>query len=227
MIGFEIVPLGFRMLILAYCIGSLPTALLVSRAVAGVDIREIGDGNMGARNVARSLGWGPGIFVGTVDFSKGAIAVLIARYYDLGPVWQLTAGLSAVIGHDFPIWVGFRGGQGMAAILGALFVLLPRQTVWGLTIFASSYLITRNFDLSAAFGLGLIAFLAWSARQPPILLAYVVLLFVSIPAKKILDWPRRRRLQREPMAHLNNTTLEEGAAWSDEARAADEGAKGI
>jgi glycerol-3-phosphate acyltransferase PlsY len=227
MIGLDFIPLSVRILILAYMLGSLPTALLVSRAVAGVDIREIGDGNMGARNVTRSLGWGPGIFVGTVDFSKGAIAVLIARNYDLNPAWQLASGVLAVVGHDFPIWVGFRGGQGMAAILGALFVLLPRQTVWGLASFASVYLVSRNFDLSAGVGLGLIAVLAWSAHQPPILLAYAVLLFLSIPAKKILDWPRRRRLLVRQRGRLNAVAREEREGWTDEARAADEGTKGI
>ena len=184
-------------LLSAYFLGSIPTALIVSRVIAHADIRELGDGNMGARNVTHTLGWKAGIFVGVVDFSKGAIAVLLARYFDLSLAWQLAAGISAVIGHDFPIWAGFRGGQGMAAILGTLFVLMPTETLWGLIGFGTAYLLTRNFDLSAATGLGLLAFLAYLFDQPQVFLGYAVILFLSIPAKKSLDWPRRMQLKRK------------------------------
>lgn len=197
MAGIPDLTTGLFVVLLCYLLGSLPTALLVSRAVAGVDIREIGDGNMGARNVTRTLGWGPGAFVATVDFSKGAAAVLIARYLTLSPTWQLAAGISAVIGHDFPIWVGFRGGQGMASTLGSLFVLLPQETAWGLIAFGSTYLLTHSFDLSAGVGLGLLAALVWYFNEPRVLLIYAVGLFISIPIKKIIDWPRRRRLLRK------------------------------
>jgi acyl phosphate:glycerol-3-phosphate acyltransferase len=227
--SIQLFPTSFSVLLIAYLLGSLPTALLVSRAVAGVDIREIGDGNMGARNVTHTLGWGPGVFVATVDFCKGSVAVLIARYYDLDPFWQLAAGTSAVLGHDFPLWVGFRGGQGMAAILGALFVLLPLQTGWGLIAFSSAYLLTRNFDLSAAFGLGSLAILVWNDRQPPVLQAYTILLFLSIPAKKVLDWPRRRRLKLARAAHpiTGGPEFMKVPEWDDEKPVANEGSNSI
>jgi len=189
-------------MLISYLLGSFPTAILVSRVVAGVDIREIGDGNMGARNVTRTLGWGPGIFVAFIDFSKGGISILLAQALDLNLGWQLLSGFCAVLGHDFPIWARFRGGQGMAAILGMLFFLLPVQTCWGLTIFFLAYLLTRNFDLSAAFGLGLLAFLVWYLSSQVLLLYFAVVLFLSIPLKKILDWPRRRRIKQIAQEHL-------------------------
>jgi glycerol-3-phosphate acyltransferase PlsY len=191
-------------LLSAYFLGSLPTALIVSRVIAHADIRDLGDGNMGARNVTHTLGWKAGVFVGVVDFSKGAIAVLLARYFGLSLAWQLAAGISAVIGHDFPIWAGFRGGQGMAAILGTLFVLMPTETFWGLIGFGTAYLLTRNFDLSAATGLGLLAFLAYLFDQPQVFLGYAVVLFLSIPAKKALDWPRRIQLGRKSIAEARS-----------------------
>jgi len=181
-------------LLMSYLIGSIPTALIVSRVLAGVDIRQIGDGNMGARNVTRSLGWGPGIVVAAFDFSKGGLAVLTARQVGYSLNWQLACGVSAVLGHDFPIFAGFRGGQGMATTLGTLFVFMPYQTFLGLITFAAAYYLWRSFDFSAATGLGLLAVFAWISKQPAILVAYTVILFISIPAKKILDWPRRRRL---------------------------------
>ena len=196
----EVLSKPLFLLLIAYFLGSLPTALLVSRLVAHADIREMGDGNMGARNVARTLGLGAGILVATVDFSKGALAVLLARSFDLTPAWQLAAGVCAVIGHDFPIWAGFRGGQGMAAILGSLFVLMPLETIWGLIAFGSVYLLTRNFDLSAGMGLGLLASLSYIFKQPEVLLGYAIILFLSIPAKKAIDWPRRLRLQKQALA---------------------------
>jgi glycerol-3-phosphate acyltransferase PlsY len=182
-------------LLISYLIGSLPTAIIVSRAVAGVDIREIGDGNMGARNVTRTLGWGPGIFVAVVDFGKGGLSVLLARQVGCSLNWQIAAGVSAVLGHDFPIYARFRGGQGMASILGTLVVFMPIQTFFGLILFGVAYRLWRSFDLSAALGLGLLAAFAWYTRQPTILIVYTVSLFLSIPAKKALDWPRRRRLR--------------------------------
>ena len=181
-------------LVMSYLIGSIPTALVVSRIVSGVDIREIGDGNMGARNVTHTLGWGPGIVVAVFDFSKGSLAVLMARQLGCPLNWQLASGVSAVLGHDFPIYVHFRGGQGMASTLGTLMVFMPYQTLLGLVMFAAAYYLWRNFDLSAATGLGLLAVFAWVSDQPYILIAYTIALFLSIPGKKIFDWPRRRRL---------------------------------
>src|SRR3972149_7949371 len=157
----EVLSNPLLILLSAYFLGSLPTALLVSRLFAHADIRELGDGNMGARNVTRTLGLGAGILVATVDFCKGALAVLLARSFDLSLAWQLTAGVSAVIGHDFPIWAGFRGGQGMATSLGVLAILLPVSTLVGLLAFGSLYLVTRGFDVSAAIGLGLIVLTSW------------------------------------------------------------------
>jgi len=190
-------------LVAAYLLGSLPTALIVSRAVAGVDIREIGDGNMGARNVTRTLGWGPGIVVASADFSKGALAVTLAQATRMPVEWQLAAGLCAVLGHDFPIFAGFRGGQGMAAILGMLFIFMPVETAYGLAGFGTAYIVTRNFDLSAGIGLGLLAYLGWYFDEEKALVGYAVILFLSIPAKKALDWPRRIRLKRKALDEAN------------------------
>jgi len=83
----------------------------------------------------------------------------------------------------------------MASILGTLAVFLPLQTLFGLITFAAAYYFLHNFDLSAAIGLGLLALLTWRSEEPDLLLWYTIVLFLSIPAKKALDWPRRRRLR--------------------------------
>jgi glycerol-3-phosphate acyltransferase PlsY len=97
----------------AYALGSIPTAVLAGQR-AGIDIRDVGDGNMGARNVARSLGARPAIIVALVDVFKGAVAVLIARALGVSEDWVHVAAWAAVLGHDFPVFAGFQGGQGLA-----------------------------------------------------------------------------------------------------------------
>jgi glycerol-3-phosphate acyltransferase PlsY len=191
---------GLFCLVVAYVLGSLPTAVLVSRYVAGRDIREMGDGNMGARNVTHTLGYKAGALVAAADFSKGAISVFLAQSLAPSAAWQLGAGVSAVIGHDFPLFAGFRGGQGMATSLGVLVVLMPVQTLFGLMAFGGAYLITRHFDGSAGIGLGLIASLAFVAGLPVAWVAYAAVLFVSIGLKKWLDLPRRAALARAEQA---------------------------
>jgi glycerol-3-phosphate acyltransferase PlsY len=175
----------------SYLLGSFPSAVLVSRALAGVDIRTLGDGNMGARNTTRSIGWRLGIMVAILDFGKGAIGVALARNLGLSLNGQLLSGVAVVLGHDFPIWAHFRGGQGMAASLGVLMVLMPDSTIWGLTVFGASFLLLRNFDISAALGLGITVALALLQGQPAQSVACAALLFVSIGVKKWLDLPRR------------------------------------
>jgi glycerol-3-phosphate acyltransferase PlsY len=180
----------------AYLFGSVPTALILSHLMGRGDIRLLGDGNMGARNATHVLGWGAGAVVAGVDFSKGALAVAAARQVDAMPWLPLAAGFAAVLGHDFPIWVGFRGGQGMATSLGGLSLLTPESTFWGLAAFTAAYLVTRLFDLSAGIGLGLLILLAWRAGEPMASVVYAGSLFVLIAIKKRLDLPRRRALMQ-------------------------------
>jgi glycerol-3-phosphate acyltransferase PlsY len=178
-------------LVLAYVLGSIPSALIVSRLAAGVDIRQLGDGNMGARNVKRTLGWKPGIAVALADVGKGVLPVLLAQTLDLSLGWRIATAFCAVLGHDFPIFAGFRGGQGLATTLGGLLVLAPTQTLIGLTVYGLLYLVTRHSDLSASIGIGLLVFLMWRMGQPALLVLSTVVLILTVPAKMLLDRPRR------------------------------------
>jgi len=177
--------------LVGYLLGSLPTALLVSRKLAGKDIRELGDGNMGARNTTHVLGWKAGILVAAVDFSKGAIIILLSRKLDLPIFWQLLAGVFSVLGHDYPVFAQFKGGQGMATSLGTMSVLFTEETLIGLLLFGLLYLITRHFDLSAGVGLGSLVFCLWKFRQPLTFIVYSIVLFLTIPIKKYWDFKHR------------------------------------
>lgn len=171
----------------SYLMGSFPTALVVSRRIRNVDIRELGDGNMGARNTFRQLGLVPGIIVALGDGLKGMMAVLFAQRLGLSPSWQCFAGAAAILGHDFPVLAGFRGGQGLATTVGSMMVLFPEQSAPGMVLYGLLYLVTRNSDIAAGTGCALIAWLLWRSDQPALFLVYAVTSLVFIPVKKALD----------------------------------------
>jgi glycerol-3-phosphate acyltransferase PlsY len=119
-------------LVVSYLLGSIPTSILVSRLISGVDIREHGSGNAGATNVYRVLGIGPALLVGVVDIGKGVVAALVVGRLQIGapaPVsgvlLQLLAGGTAVIGHVWTVFAGFKGGKGVATAVGALAGVIP------------------------------------------------------------------------------------------------------
>ncbi len=179
----------------AYLLGSIPSAVVVARRAGSVDIREVGDGNMGARNVARTIGAGPAVIVAVCDFLKGAAAVLLARTLGLSQGWVLAAAWAAVLGHDFPLFAHFRGGQGLATTFGTLLVLMPLEILVALGLFGSLYLLTHNSDLGASVGLACGLYLAYRARRSPALLFYMVASLLSVPAKQLLDRHRRIAIQ--------------------------------
>jgi glycerol-3-phosphate acyltransferase PlsY len=180
-------------LVFAYLLGSMPTALLVSKRFKGVDIRSVGDGNMGARNTYHSIGPRFGLMVAVIDFFKGALPVLLAYLLGLELGWQFLAGALAILGHDFPLFAGFRGGQGTASTLGTMAVLFPLPTLAGLVFYGGLYLITKSSNLSCAIGGAVIASIL-AVSQQWLLLVYAVAVFVFIPVKLFLDSPRRRAI---------------------------------
>jgi len=184
---------GLKVLVLlaAYVLGSIPSALILSRLVADVDIRELGDANMGARNVSRTLGWKPGVAVALVDVSKGGLAVLLAQACGLDLGWRIGAGYCVVLGHDFSLFAGLRGGQGLATTAGVLLALVPEEALVGLVVYGLFFLVTRHSDLSAGVGTGLAVFLMWRWGEPLVLLISMVALILTVPAKMLLDRPRR------------------------------------
>ncbi len=170
----------------AYLLGSIPSAYIAGRVFARVDIRRIGDGNVGARNTFRSIGRLPGTIVGLADIGKGALAVLMAR--DLGQTETvvLLAGMFVVLGHDLPIFLGLRGGQGMAAIVGVVGTLFPALTGVAVILMLVTLLLTRNWDLSCAIGcIGLLVLLL--SGETALRLAYVLLLEATIGLSKLLQ----------------------------------------
>lgn len=145
MIEFAAVVIG------SYLIGSIPFALLLGR-LRGVDVRRIGSGNVGATNVLRAAGAGAGIAVLVCDVLKGVAAVFIARYTIGTPAGEMAAGIAAVVGHDWSVFIKFRGGKGVATAAGALFVMVPIGGAVGLGVFALVAALSRYASLGSLVG---------------------------------------------------------------------------
>jgi glycerol-3-phosphate acyltransferase PlsY len=112
--------------LVAYMLGSLPFGLWLAKLFGGTDIREQGSGNIGASNVTRVVGPLPGILTLILDATKGAFAVWLAgRFMQRSDIWMMAAGLCALMGHCFPIWLKFKGGKGVATALGVFLVICP------------------------------------------------------------------------------------------------------
>jgi acyl phosphate:glycerol-3-phosphate acyltransferase len=143
------------LLVVAYLIGSVPTAVWVSKWIYGIDIREHGSGNAGATNAFRILGTKAGSGVMTVDMLKGFLAVQLALFSSLTlrsePFvnLQIFLGLAAVVGHIFPIWSDFRGGKGIATLFGMILAIQPIVAVSLVVVFMFMLLVTRYVSLSS------------------------------------------------------------------------------
>jgi glycerol-3-phosphate acyltransferase PlsY len=183
--------------LLAYLLGSFPTALVYSRAAHRVDVRSLGDGNMGARNTRHQFGFSAGMLVALVDILKGALAVLMVRGVGLPLGWQAAGAAAVILGHDFPIFARFRGGQGFAATTGVFLAFFPYYTLLGFAVYCTLYLLLHNSDIAAGVGMGLVVLLVWLKQAPLWLLAFMVLALLFIPFKQWLDRPRRVRLGAE------------------------------
>jgi glycerol-3-phosphate acyltransferase PlsY len=180
-----------------YLLGSIPSAYLVTRAITGKDIRRLGDGNMGAKNTAETVGLAAGLLVAVVDVGKGALAVALATWLSAPEHVVLLAGAVAVLGHDFPLFLGFRGGQGMAALLGVFALLMPIPLLQALVVFLLALLLTRNWDLSWATAFVALVVFLWVHTHSLLLTGFTVAMLPTIGAAKGLQNWRGRRADAE------------------------------
>jgi glycerol-3-phosphate acyltransferase PlsY len=134
----------------AYLLGSIPFGLLLGRALGGVDVRAAGSGNIGATNVARTAGKAAGGLVLALDAVKGAAPISIGQNGLEAPISVVVvAGLFAVLGHVFPVWLRFRGGKGVATALGVFLALSPLATSSAIAVFALIFALRRVVSLGS------------------------------------------------------------------------------
>jgi glycerol-3-phosphate acyltransferase PlsY len=155
----------------AYLIGSIPFGMLLAKLFGGVDVRKAGSGNIGATNVARVAGPLPGILTLVLDGVKGAAAVwLAARFANESALWMTVAGLSALLGHCFPVWLRFRGGKGVATAAGMFLALCWPAALGAIGVFILVVLFSRFVSLgsvSAAAAMPLLIYLLWAPHHAP------------------------------------------------------------
>ena len=152
------------LLAVAYLVGSIPFSYLVARLFAGKDVRREGSGNVGATNVARTAGKLAGVLALLGDLAKGVAIILIARWvvarpdwpFAAGPqpweskeMWVALAGLVAILGHMFPVWLRFHGGKGVATAGGVILALDPRVFLGAVLVFAIVVLLSRMVSLAS------------------------------------------------------------------------------
>jgi glycerol-3-phosphate acyltransferase PlsY len=188
--------------LIAYCIGSFPAGYLAGR-MRGIDIRKVGSGNVGATNVTRALGKHVGYPVFLVDFGKGLVAVLlaqaIARRCGLNSMatdfCAALGGIFSVVGHSYPVWLGFKGGKGVATSLGVIFGIswiaaLVMCAVWIVMFKLTRYVSVASIAAAIALPLAMIALYFLGALQSP------VLVYFSLCLAAIVVFRHRSNLSR-------------------------------
>jgi glycerol-3-phosphate acyltransferase PlsY len=152
-------------LIGAYLLGSIPSAYIIGKFKKGTDIREVGSKNMGAMNVIYNVGFWWGVLTLAADIGKGVVAMAIAHWFkhsfDLPALAYFATGIAVLLGHNFPVFLKFRGGKGGATAVGILCYVMPWGCLIGFIIFGIIVLITRFPTLSYGIGLLCFPFVAW------------------------------------------------------------------
>jgi len=143
------------LIICAFVMGSIPVGVIVAKT-KGIDLKKIGSGNIGATNVLRSLGKGPAALTLLGDMLKGTLAVALGKYFGLGTFYQGLIGLSAILGHTFSLFLGFRGGKGVATSLGVFLLYSPQTALITFIIWIVVVLTTKYSSLGALISFGLL-----------------------------------------------------------------------
>ena len=147
-------------IIIGYILGSIPFAYIIARLKKGVDIRKVGGGNVGALNTYREIGPVYGLGVLAADILKGVLAVFVAKWLDISLAWVCVAGFAAVVGHNWPVFIKFKGGMGAATVIGVLVALTTVETLISAGIVILLIAITRNVRL-ALFALVFVPVFQW------------------------------------------------------------------
>ncbi len=182
--------MGFFSLLLGYLLGSIPSGWLAGRWLKGIDLRELGSGSTGATNVLRQVGKGPALVVFLIDVGKGAAAVLLARAFGQSDWIQVLAGLTALAGHIWPVWLKFKGGKAVATGFGMFLGLAWPVGLASFGVFLLTLAIFRIVSLSSVL----------AAVSLPLLMirfsgvgSYIV---IALVAMGLVLWRHRSNLSR-------------------------------
>jgi len=171
----------------AYLLGSIPAAYILVRRVRGLDIRRVGSRNVGALNTFQQVGLWGGLLVLLFDTGKGALAVLVPGWVG-APEWTVySTGILVALGHNWPVFLGFRGGKGAASILGVSLALLPVLTLIAAGVTLLLVLLLRNVIIGALVGFILLDALTVITHQEPGLIALCFFLTILVTATYLVS----------------------------------------
>lgn len=170
--------------VVGYLLGSIPFGLIFAKLFAGKDVRAHGSGNIGAANVSRVVGPLAGILTLLLDAAKGVVSVwLAARFTDHSASAMMIAGLAALLGHCFPVWLKFRGGKGVATALGLFIALCPLAALAAFILFVLVVVFWRYVSLgslSATAAMPLLIYFLWAPGHAPPLVITMGTLFAAV-----------------------------------------------
>lgn len=154
-------------LLIGYLLGSIPFTQIVARWRKGLDLRTVGSGNVGGMNTIQNVGLFWGLLAGTLDVAKGFVAIVLTERLGAPHPWHLWAGLAAVAGHNWPVWLRFRGGKGIAVAMGiGAYVAFPEMLL-GFLVGLGALKLTRNIVLTATVAFLTAIFLMPVFERPP------------------------------------------------------------
>ena len=202
--------LNLASLFIGYLLGSIPVAYIVTKFKKGIDIRDVDTGNVGASSVLRTSGFRQGFGVLLGDMAKGAAAILVAQALDVSLYWVMGAGFAAILGHSFPIYIGFRGGQGVATIIGIFLVLAPEATGITLVVIIVILLFNRHIYTDRVFFAVVCAAPAlplciWLINESSVLTFYslAVVIFVVFRNRRRLRHPKTTTIMQRNARAVN------------------------
>ncbi|GAH67628.1 unnamed protein product [marine sediment metagenome] len=184
---------------LSYLFGSTPTAYLIFKKKKGRDIRKYGYKNMGTLNIYHLLGPFHAFITLLIDTAKGAVPIWIAQSLQINNSGMILCSIMAIAGHNWPIFLNFRGGKGVATSLGIMMVLMKRQLLLWLVLVVIIFSLIKNFSFSMGLSFSLIPLSSWWMQEP----AYIIYLSISIPLLMLIRvFPDMKKLH-----HLSSGNL--------------------
>ena len=175
--------LPYVLVVGAYLLGSVPFGVVVTRLFIGEDVRKVGSGNIGASNVTRAAGKAAGILTLVLDAAKASVPMLVTdRLYadPAAPPWAIAVGVAAFFGHCYPVWLGFKGGKGVATALGVFLVLSPWPALMALAAFGIAFALTRVPALGSLAGTAVCVVGTFVMEGAASLVSWVVFLVAAV-----------------------------------------------
>ena len=192
--------MGLLAILIAYLLGAIPFGYLLTRLTTGKDVRTEGSGNIGATNVLRAAGRGAGVATLVLDMAKGYAAVWIAGMLtDGSPGWMADAAVAVVVGHAFPIFLGFKGGKAVATLTGAFLYLTPIPALAGIIVFVITVVVTRYISAASILSVATFPLGLWLISHPVLNELLAALIAAAIVVYRHKENMRRLRAGQEPV----------------------------